>query len=197
MNLQNYLIVSLIVVSYFLGSISFAKLVAKTKNIDLRKEGSGNLGATNVYRTMGIGYALTVFLLDATKGFIPVAFAMKVLPQEYWIHIIVGLSAIVGHSLSIFAEFKGGKGVATGLGVIGAISPLTCGILFITAAILIKLTRFVAPVSISCSILAPVLLAVFEKPKEYIIFVAIISIFIIWRHRSNIGRLLAGTENRV
>lgn len=192
-----YLIVSFVLGTYLLGSISFAQIFSALKGIDLRKVGSGNLGATNVYRNMGFGYAFLVFILDAIKGFVPVYCVMNLYPTDYYFHIGLGLVAIIGHSLSVFAQFKGGKGAATGLGVLAAINPLVFGILFVLALTLIKLTRYVAPVTILCALLAPGLLFLLESPYQYVLSVSGISIFIIWRHRANISRLLAGTENRV
>ncbi len=186
----------LIIVTYFLAAIPFGYLVAKLKNIDLRQIGSGNIGATNVYRAMGLSYALFVFLLDALKGGIPTYIAM-IFFDEPWIHIGIGSLAIVGHSLSIYVKFKGGKGVATGLGVLCALSPLICGVIVIMAIVLIYTTRYVALTSIVGSIMAPCLFYILGYPIEYVSVLCVISVFIIIRHKTNIKRLWEGNENKV
>jgi glycerol-3-phosphate acyltransferase PlsY len=187
--------IALMAVAYCFGSIPFSLLVSKLKRIDLRSVGSGNLGATNVYRALGFKYAFLVFVLDALKGAIPTAIALN--SEHPTIHILTGFMAIVGHSLSPFVKFKGGKGAATGLGVLAVLAPDVFGILFVIAAILIAITRYVAPTTIVCSLLAPALLYSFDYQIEYVVFTGLISIFIIFRHRSNIVRIAKGTENRV
>ena len=187
---------SIAIVTYFLGSIPFALLVSRAKGVDLRSQGSGNLGATNVFRVMGWKFGLLVFLLDGFKGWLPTFLAIQVFDTP-WLHVGVGVMAIIGHILSCFVQFKGGKGAATGLGVLLALNPLVFGILFIIAASLIRITRYVAPVTILCSILAPCLLYYFQSPNPYTFMVTCISIFIILRHTSNIKRLLQGKENRL
>ncbi len=189
-------LLSLFVFAYALGSIPFALLVGKGKGIDLRKVGSGNLGATNVYRVLGFRYAILVFGLDAMKGFIPTQLALNYFDQP-WMHIAIGCMAVLGHSLSIFAGFKGGKGAATGLGVLMAISPDVFGIIAMVAIIGISLFRYVAPVSILCSLIAPLLLWWMAYPPAYIGFVSVISLFIILRHKANIVRLIQGKENKI
>ncbi|NBV83096.1 glycerol-3-phosphate 1-O-acyltransferase [bacterium] len=186
---------ALAVVSFFLGSIPFSLLVSKAKGIDLRSIGSGNLGATNVYRAMGFKYAALVFALDAIKGAIPTWISLS--NESPTIHIGIACIAIVGHSLSPFVKFKGGKGAATGLGVLSVLATDVFGILFIVAAILIGVTRYVAPTTIVCSLLAPLLLYWFNYPIPYVVFTSLISAFIIYRHRTNITRLIQGKENRV
>lgn len=186
---------SLGILAFFLGSIPFSLIVSKLKGVDLRNIGSGNLGATNVYRAMGWKYAFVVFLLDAIKGYIPTHLALN--HNDPLLHILIGFMAILGHSLTPFARFKGGKGAATGLGVLMAISPDVCGILIVVASLLIYFTRYVAPVTLLCSVLAPILLWFFHYPSEYGITVSLISLFIVYRHKANIIRLIQGKENRL
>lgn len=183
--------------TYFLGAIPFALLVSRLKGINLREIGSGNIGATNVYRAMGFAYAFLVFLLDAAKGTLPVLAVMKLAPENYLLHVSIGFTAIAAHSLSVFVQFKGGKGAATGLGVLAALNPIVFAILFVIAAILIPTTRYVAPTTILCSILAPILLYYLGSPMPYVTMISIISLFIVIRHKDNIKRLLSGSENRV
>ena len=195
--MQNYLIItSFILGSYVLSSISFALLISKFKKIDLRQVGSGNLGATNVYRALGFKFAILVFILDAAKGLVPTYLAMHYFSNPVW-HVAIGLITIIGHSLSIFVKFKGGKGVATGLGVIMALNPLVAAILAAVGFTSIAITRYVAPTSILCAVMAPILFYVFKSPEEYIIFISIIASVIVFRHKDNITRLIQGKENKV
>lgn len=197
--------------SYLLGAIPFSLFVARIKGIDLRKTGSGNLGATNVYRALGLPSAILVFFLDALKGFIPTQLALTQaaphifhgitltpgIGEQPLLHVIVGGLAILGHTFSPFVKFKGGKGVATGLGVILALSPQVFGILFTLGITVILITRYVSPVSIVSSILLPFLMWGFGYPKEYWIFTGIVGVYIVYKHRSNIVRFLNGTENKI
>ncbi len=187
---------SLIGLTYFIAAIPFGLLVAQTKNINLREIGSGNIGATNVYRALGSKYGTLVLVLDAIKGGIPTFIATLINPNPLF-HILIGAIAVLAHSLSCYVKFKGGKGVATGAGVIVALSPII-GLIVIGIAIsLIYITRYVALTSIICSIVTPVLFYIFKYPIAYVGMFCIIGLFIIMRHRSNIERLLKGTENKV
>tara|TARA_B100000427_G_scaffold185740_1_gene154477 strand:- start:53 stop:634 length:582 start_codon:yes stop_codon:yes gene_type:complete len=193
---MNLLIISWIFISYFIAAIPFGLLIANINNVDIRNIASGNIGATNVYRAMGAKYGILVFFLDALKGGIPTYVATLIEPLP-WFHITVGTIVILGHSLSCYVKFKGGKGVATGAGVILALSPLI-GLSVITLAfLLIYFTRYVALTSIICSIITPLLFFSLGYPNSYSIIFSFIGLFIIFRHRSNIKRLLEGTENKV
>ena len=187
---------SLIGITYFIAAIPFGLLVARLKNINLREIGSGNIGATNVYRAMGAKYGILVFIFDAIKGGIPTYVATLVDPNPLF-HILIGAIAVTGHSLSCYVKFKGGKGVATGAGVIIALSPIIGLVMIILAAILIYVTRYVALTSIVCAIATPLLFYILKYPIAYVGMFAVIGVFIIIRHRSNIERLLKGTENKV
>jgi glycerol-3-phosphate acyltransferase PlsY len=192
-----WLTLSLFIISaYFISAVPFALLVSRVKGVDLRQVGSGNIGATNVYRALGIKYAIPVFLLDALKGGVPVYLSMHTFSNP-WVHILIGFICIAGHSLSCFVSFKGGKGVATGLGVLCALSPSIFAFIAILAFLLIYKTRYVAPTSIFCSVLAPILFYIFSYPSAYVYGLAVIAAFIIIRHRSNISRLIKGEENRI
>ncbi len=145
---------------------------------------------------MGAKYGIVVFLLDAIKGGIPTYVATLVDPNPLF-HILIGAIAVTSHSLSCYVKFKGGKGVATGAGVIIALSPIIGLVMIILAAILIYITRYVALTSIVCAIATPLLFYILKYPIAYVGMFAVIGIFIIIRHRSNIERLLKGTENKV
>ena len=182
--------------AYFLASIPFGLIVARIKDVDLRKVGSGNIGATNVYRAMGARYGLLVLFLDAIKGGLPTYMAMQLFDNA-WLHVGVAAIAIVGHTLSCFVSFKGGKGVATGLGVLMALAPIIALGIAIAAALLIYLTRYVALTSILCAIAAPILFYIFGYPIPYVTMLVCIACLITLRHRSNISRLIQGNENKI
>jgi glycerol-3-phosphate acyltransferase PlsY len=186
----------LLVLAYFLGSIPTSLLISKWKQIDLTSQGSGNLGATNVYRVMGWQYALPVFLFDGFKGAVPVFLAIQLNPDPR-LHVLVGFVAVMGHSLSLFIKFKGGKGAATGLGVLLALEPRAFFIIAILAFLLIKLFRYVAPVTLLCCVLTPLLFYLFKSPQAYTYFVSGICLLIIARHHSNIKRIIQGKENKI
>lgn len=182
--------------TYFLGAIPFALIVSKLKGVDLRKIGSGNLGATNVVRGMGWFYGFLVLALDALKGYIPVTLSLT-WSDSPWTHVSIGALAIAAHSLSVFVKFKGGKGAATGLGVLLALSPDVFVIVFAIAVIAIGVTRYVAPTTIFCAFITPLLLYVREYPMPYVMVIGLICFFIIMRHYTNIVRLIQGKENKV
>jgi acyl phosphate:glycerol-3-phosphate acyltransferase len=188
---------SLFLFAYIVGAIPFSVIVSRIKGIDLTKVGSGNYGATNVYRAMGISYAVLVFFLDALKGFIPVTIALNLTDHSGTLPLIVGLITIIGHVLSLFVKFKGGRGVAPSVGVLMALSPDVCVIAVVVGVAMILITRIVSLSNIITSIAVPVLLYFFSYPIEYVEFFGIISALIIIKHRANIIRLIKGNENRV
>lgn len=185
-----------IAVTYFVSAIPFGLVVATVKGVDLRSIGSGNIGATNVYRAMGIKYAVIVFLLDGLKGWGATALVM-LLTSNPVVHVVIGSIAIIGHSLSFFVKFRGGKGAATGIGVICALSPIICLIVVVIAALLIYVTRYVSLATVICSILTPILFVGFGYPSAYIVMLSLIGLFIIYRHRENIKRLIQKKENKI
>ena len=193
---MNTNIIILSIAAYLLGAIPFGLIVSKLKKVNLRAQGSGNIGATNVFRVMGWRWALLVFLLDAAKGFIPTQIALNISDKPL-LHITIGLIAIIGHSLTIFAGFKGGKGAATGLGVIFALSPDVFLIVAGVAALIISVTRYVSLATIICSLLTVFLLYYLEYPMEYVYMTALIALLIILRHQKNIQRLWRGKENKI
>ena len=189
-------LISLFLFAYFLGAIPFSLLFSKFKGIDLTKEGSGNLGATNVYRVLGLKYALIVFIMDILKGMVPAFFAL-IITQNPIFHLLVGFTAIIGHSLSCFVRFKGGKGVATGVGVLFTINPWVTVPLVVLSIIIIKITSYVAPVTLAACILLPILLFLVGESFEYLIFVSLICLFIVFRHKSNIIRIIKRQEHKI
>lgn len=186
----------LLTVAYLLGGIPFSAIVTRLKGVDLTAIGSGNFGATNVYRALGFRYALLVFALDACKGALATWWATTMF-ESLIIHIVVGFVAIFGHSFSLFLGFKGGKGVATAAGVFSVITPIPFGITFVAVIAVIYATRMVSVGTLLACVLLPVLLVVFNEPMMLVRLVGIIAGFIIWRHRGNISRILKGTEHKI
>lgn len=185
-----------ILFAYLLGSIPFGLLIARWQGIDIRQQGSGNIGATNVFRTLGAGSGTIVFILDLLKGTIPVII-VQCFTNNPWLIILTGFTAIIGHTFPIFLKFKGGKGVATGLGVLLGIAPEIFIGAAIIAALIILTTRYVSLASMTTAVLVMLAFWGMQKPLPYTILTAVITILIILRHRPNIKRLLAGTEAKI
>ena len=192
---MSYLFVLL--ASYLLGSIPNGLIFGKLLwNVDLRQHGSHNIGATNAWRTLGRVPGLLIFLLDFLKGYLAVWLALHFIGTPGSM-VLAGIIAIAGHSCSIFLRFKGGKGVATGLGVIAMLMPpITCIVFLVWLAIVLT-TRYVSLGSIVASALVPLLAWLFYEPWEYILLGLLAAVFIIVRHRTNIDRLMRGTENKI
>ena len=186
----------ILTIAYILGAIPFSVIITRLKGIDLRTVGSGNFGATNVYRALGIKYAVLVFLLDAIKGALPVWYAMTLFASPI-IHIVIGFMAIFGHTFSLFLGFKGGKGVATAAGVFAVLSPVPFSITFLVVIALIFITRMVSVGTLAGCILLPILLVQFNEPQLLVVSVSVIAFFIVLKHRGNIKRIVQGTENKL
>lgn len=187
----------LIVLGYILGSISFSTLVArKMAGIDIREHGSRNAGATNTLRVLGVGPALFVLVLDTLKGVIPVLLAMRITGEPSWI-VLSGLAAIIGHNWPVFFSFRGGKGVATTIGVATSFAFIPSLIAGMFAIIVIILFRYVSVGSLCFVSLLPVMLFIFQYPLPYILGTLVIGLLSFWRHRTNIIRLVQGKENKL
>jgi glycerol-3-phosphate acyltransferase PlsY len=186
----------LIILSFLMGSIPTGLLIAKTKGIDLRKVGSGNIGATNVLRAVGKEAALFTLIGDIAKGAIPVAIG-KFLGLGIFDAGILGLSAILGHNFSLFLKFKGGKGVATSIGVLLAFSPhvalLTITLWLLTA----RWTRYSSLSALIAFGLLPLSIYMLDYSKEKMIIAVAIAVLIFIRHTDNIKRLIQGTESKI
>ena len=200
------------VIAYVIGSTPSGVIIASARGIDLRKSGSGNVGATNVGRVLGKGWGYLCFALDVAKGLLPVLAAgiilkpdqghPEIFKQAAW--LLVGCGAILGHVFSFWLGFRGGKGVATALGVVVGIYPYFtyAGLIAFGGWIVITLiSRYVSLGSIVAAILFVPLIFVLNHPASsiwpMIIFASAMSALIIVRHRTNILRLLAGTENKI
>jgi len=190
-----------LVLSYLSGSIPFAAIAGKLRGVDLRKHGSGNLGATNVFRVLGWKIGIAVFLADALKGALPVFFLPPriVSPRDPVVWAIAcGIAAIAGHVRPIFLGLrKGGKGVATAAGVFFALAPIPMAITFAVFVGVVLGTGYVSLGSLISAIVLPGLLLVTLGPKTPLFIVSvIIALFVFWTHRTNIGRLRRGEEHR-
>lgn len=197
-----YQSVAIIAFAYILGSVPFGLVIGRVfYRVDIREYGSGNIGATNCYRTLGVAAGVSVLLADLLKGFIPVTIAKFVLESSPElvpiISVMAGLSAIIGHSYSIFMKLAGGKGMSTAAGLIIALWPWATPLLVGLWIIIVALTRYVSLASIITAVALPVAVAVLYPKTEYIIFSVAVCLVIVYRHRSNIARLVAGKELKV
>jgi acyl phosphate:glycerol-3-phosphate acyltransferase len=190
-----------LVLSYLSGSLPFAAMAGKARGVDLRKQGSGNLGATNVFRVLGWKVGLVVFLADALKGALPVLFLPPRVdsPRDPVVWAIAcGIAAIAGHVRPIFLKLKrGGKGVATAAGVFFALAPIPMAITFAVFVGIVFATGYVSLGSLISAILLPGLLLATQGLRSPLFLVsAVIALFVFWTHRANIGRLRRGEEHR-
>jgi acyl phosphate:glycerol-3-phosphate acyltransferase len=185
--------------SYLAGAIPTSYLVGRLfRGIDLREHGSKNLGATNLYRTLGWRYAIPVGLFDIAKGAIPVlVFAPRVSSSQLFA-LACGLAAIVGHVFSVFVRFRGGKGVATAAGVMLGLTPAALGVSLLVWLVLVFGTGYVSLGSIAAAAVFPLAVFLIDHPDRPVILWIDVAVAagIIWLHRTNISRLLNGTEHR-
>ena len=198
----------LLVGSYLLGSIPFGYLASRLVGIDIRQVGSGNVGATNVVRVLGKRYGYPVFALDVLKGFGAVKIAMLMapgLPPEWnspeIFGILAAMSSVLGHLYPPWLEFKGGKGVATSAGALLALTPVATLIGVAIWIIVFWLTRYVSLASMIAAVVLPIVILVVSsqdqnKRRPLVYSSACVAAVVIWRHRSNVSRLMRGTEPR-
>ncbi len=165
-------------------------------NKDLREYGSPNIGATNAWRVLGKKAGIFIFILDFIKGQLGVMLGAIIIATPLAM-VIGGLLAIIGHIFPIFLGFKGGKGVATALGVIAALMPKITLIVLVVWAVIVLTTRYVSLGSIVAAALTPILVAIFREPMIFFWFTLVAAIFIVVRHKENIARLKAGRENKI
>ena len=195
------LIIISIIFAYLIGSMPTGLLFGRLlKGIDIREYGSGNIGATNVFRVVGKIPGIIVLIIDILKGFAPVAaipHLVNVPISKGLFSVLLGAAAISGHNWTIFSRFKGGKGVATGAGVFLALNPIAVGITLVLFFVLVALTKYISLGSVCSAVILPVLLMLFKSPLEYTLFGLIMGLIVIWRHKENIKRLLQGTENKI
>lgn len=185
----------LLAAAYLLGSIPTGLLLAKAAGVDIRTTGSGNIGATNVYRTLGRSVGIATLAGDCLKGFLPIIAAKYLGMADLWI-ALAGLTAFLGHVYSIFLAFKGGKGVATALGVFLGISPLAVLISLGIFIAVVVASRYISLGSIIAAAAMPPLVAFLDGRPPLVAVTVVIASIVIFKHRDNIARLRAGTENR-
>lgn len=189
---------------YLAGAIPFGLIIGKTlRGIDIRDFGSGNIGASNVLRTLGTGPALLVFFFDTVKGLAAVLVCRKLFgdasPGSYWV-VAGALASVLGHSFSVFLRFKGGKGVATSLGVIIGLNWVIALIAFVGWGVLVAATRYISVASIVAAVSVPLQMVFWRSmhvPVAYQALAGVAALVIVIKHKSNIKRLLNGTETRI
>lgn len=198
--MEYVILIIMLLIAYILGSIPTGVWIGKKIcGLDIREHGSKNTGATNAIRVLGAKVGFLVLFLDIIKGVIPVLAAQYIFKMSDIYLLIIGITAIVGHILSIFLKFKGGKGVATSLGVFLVLSPKVMLIIIGLFIIIVAITRYVSLGSIVCAFLFPILTYfIYGVEKKATIFLGIIvAIYIIYKHKTNIYRLLKGQENKI
>ena len=205
-----------IALAFLCGSVPFGLIIARTRGVDIRRQGSGNIGATNVWRVLGRGPGLTCFVLDVLKGLLPTLAAgwweglvtsRVPEPRSAWLWLAVMAAPILGHMFTPFAGFKGGKGVATGLGAMLGVFPwlhwsawLCLGVWIACAAA----TRYVSVASCVAALALPLSFLLFYRERAlspglqpFLIVASALAVLVIFKHRANLRRLMQGTENRI
>lgn len=183
-------------VAYLLGSVPFGFLIGKMKGIDVRKQGSGNIGASNVMRLVGTPWGVSVLVLDAAKAAVPVWLMRWAGYDEPLLLLAAGLCAILGHTYSAYLKGRGGRGVASTLGMLIALTPKIALIGFASWVVIVALTRYISLASMLSGLVITVLMFAYNEPLPYRWGAAALCAFVIYRHIPNIKRLLAGTEHR-
>ncbi|MEW6714617.1 MAG: glycerol-3-phosphate 1-O-acyltransferase PlsY [Nitrospirota bacterium] len=191
----------LVPVAYLIGSIPFGLLIGKRMGIDLRASGSKNIGATNVLRTAGKVPALLTLIGDSLKGAIPLLIFRKMFGNaasgaELW-EGVIGLTAVIGHIFPVFLSFKGGKGVATGFGVIAVYSPVSAAVALLVWILIAALTRYSSLAAISAVLSLPLIYLLSGGSFIKIFFGILLAILIVLKHKQNIKKLINGTESRI
>ena len=185
--------------AYLVGGVPFGFLIGKMRGVDVRTVGSKNIGATNVYRTVGHKWGLLAFLCDFLKGFLPTFAATRLLEADW--PVAVGLACVVGHTLTPYMKFKGGKGVATAFGMLMALIPALVGAAFALFVVTVWISHYIslgsclAAAFLGVMIWIPTPLAHVRLPLQVVM--TLLAVFVIWKHRANIARLKAGTENKI
>ena len=183
---------------YLIGAVPTSYLAGRiAKGIDLREHGSKNLGATNVYRLLGWGWAIPVALIDVLKGVVPVAVIAPLAGGPAWVPVGCGIAAVLGHVFSPYVRFKGGKGVATAAGMFLALAPLAVLCAFPVWALVVWLSGYVSLGSVVTAALFPAWVRLTRPDAPYAFYAAVaLAALIVVSHRANLRRLVAGTESR-
>lgn len=190
--------IAAVLASYLLGAIPTSYIVAKrARGIDLRTVGSGSLGATNLYRALGWKYAVPVGVFDALKGATPVAILGPWASLGTTGSVVLGIIAVFGHVFSVFVNFKGGKGVATSAGVVLGLAPGAFGVTLAIWGAILTVSGYVSLASITAALVLPAAIWLFQPSRRStVLWFAGLAVVVIWLHRSNIKRLVNGTEHR-
>lgn len=186
---------ALILVGYLVGSLSPSVMLGRlVRGVDVRRHGSGNAGATNAFRVLGVRLGIAVLLLDVLKGFLPVLAARYLVDPTFI--VVVGLAAMAGHNWSVFLRGRGGKGVATGAGVLLAMMPVILVVLVAVFVVVMLSTGFVSVASLTAALALPVLSLLTDQPTPYLVFSVAAALVVVYSHRGNISRLLRRRESR-
>ena len=203
-----FLVLACSLIGYFFGSFPAGYFAGRLAGVDVRREGSGNIGATNVLRVLGKKWGYAVFAIDAFKGFAAVRIALMLVkfwpaatPYAEYIAILTAMTCVAGHTFPVWLRFKGGKGVATSAGALTGLVPLAVPFVLLVWIIVFEISRYVSLASIVAAISLPVIVGLFARWKfvdtwALIYFSVAIMLLVLWRHRSNFSRLLNGTEQR-
>ena len=191
-------IIITLVIAYLIGSIPTGYIVVKLlKGEDIRQIGSGSTGATNVKRVLGKGWFFGVMFMDALKGALPVLIAKQFDSSIGLLAVLAAVAVLIGHSKSIFLGFTGGKSVASGVGTILALCWQVGLVIAVVWSIITYCTKYVSVGSIFALVISPALMVIFNQPYAYVVYCALGAAYIVYLHRENIKRLVAGTENKV
>ncbi len=196
--MENILLwISALVGSYLIGSIPFGYLIGRMRGVDVRTVGSKNIGATNVYRTVGKKWGFLAFFCDFLKGFLPVLVSMRFVSAGSSLSVVVGLAAVIGHTLTVFMKFKGGKGVATAFGMTVALAPMPAVLAFVVFVITVWLSHYISLGSMLAAVTLAVSVWFFPVLMPMKIVAVLIAVFVIYKHKSNIYRLINHCENKI
>ena len=190
--------VAVIAAGYLIGGIPFALLLGRARGVDIRREGSGNIGATNVTRALGRNWGIACFALDCGKGLIPVLVANQIAGGGGLVPTATAVATVVGHICPLYLKFQGGKGMATSFGALLALTPLAVLLAMAGWVVVYLLTRFVSLASLVAAVILPAsaLIPAINATRAETILLTLIGVMVIVRHRSNIRRLLSGQEHR-
>ncbi len=205
------LTIAILIGAYLVGAIPFGFLIGKARGVDVRTVGSKNIGATNVFRTVGKKWGLLAFALDFLKGLLPVLFVSRLAASSAslpaWLPLATGLAAVVGHMLTPYMRFRGGKGVATAFGMLVALVPWLVLAAFLVFAVVFALSHYISLGSCTAAaflvfgvwlpFVAPIDCPVFPRDLPQAVVITLLALFVIFKHRANIRRIIRGEENRI
>ena len=183
--------------AYLVGAIPFGFLIGKMRGVDVRTVGSKNIGATNVYRTVGHKWGFLAFFCDFLKGFLPTLAASSLFPHPSSLPVLVGLATVIGHTLTVFMKFRGGKGVATAFGMMVALATYPTLLAFAVFVVTVWLSHYISLGSILAATTLGVLVWFFPCLLAVRIIAVLVAVFVVAKHKSNIQRLVKGCENKI